>query len=302
MTTNLTYNYVYTTDDEVPVSVTVPVITSDMVIDTIIHHKDWSFYHASIGEVASDTPELDRFISVYREWLAEHQSDNDRICKAWLSEYNPIHNYDRNEDSTDTVAYDGRISENETGEQTETYKGPVTRSYGAVVDTYTNAERNTTTKRNQGISTTITDSDETSQTTDTSVSTYDSNNKPVDTATNTGTASHSSTQEMSPTNANVGDSTITASTTDTVNRGSRTDNETQTMPDKTTIKGGHTNSHGAHEYGNIGVTTTQQMIAAEYDLRIRALALRLLDNFCREKLFLLGEDEENDCYFLPYGF
>lgn len=275
VTTNLTYNYVYTTDDEVPVSVTIPVITSDMVIDTIIHHKDWSFYHASVSEVASDTPELDRFIAVYREWLAEHQSDNDRICKAWLSEYNPIHNYDRNEDSTDTVAYDGKISETENGEQTETRKGSITRSYGAVVDTYTNAERKTTTKQRQGA--------------EMSVSTYDDTGKNVETTT--------------PTNQELGDETKTDATTDTVNHGSRTDSETQTMPDKTTIKGGHTNSHGAHEYGNIGVTTTQQMIAAEYDLRIRALALRLLDNFCKEKLFLLGlGDDENDCYFLPYGF
>ena len=275
MTTNLTYNYVYTdVVDEVPVSVTVPVITSDMVIDTIIHHKDWSFYHAEIKESVTDTPELDRFIAVFREWLAEHQSDNDRICKAWLAEYNPIHNYDRNEDSTDSVAYDGRISETETGERTETSKGTITRSYGAVVDTYTNAQRKTTTKQRQGVQM--------------SVSTYDDTAKQV--------------ESTIPTNQDEGDVTTTDSTTDTINHGNRTDSETQSLPDKTTIKGGHTNSHGAHEYGNIGVTTTQQMIAAEYDLRIRALALRLLDNFCREKLFLLGEDEENDCYFLPYGF
>jgi hypothetical protein len=245
-----------------------------MVIDTIIHHKDWSFYHAAITEVASDTPELDRFIAVYREWLAEHQSDNDRICKAWLAEYNPIHNYDRNEDSTDSVAYNGQISDTETGEQTETKKGTITRTYGAVVDTFTNAERKTTTKQRQGVQM--------------SVATYDSAEKTV--------------EKSEPTNQETGDEETTDATTDTINHGSRTDNEIQTNPDKTTIKGGHTNSHGAHEYGNIGVTTTQQMITAEYDLRIRALALRLLDNFCREKLFLLGEDEENDCYFLPYGF
>lgn len=274
MTTNLTYNYVYTTDDEVPVTVTVPVITSDMVIDTIVHHKDWSFYHASIDDdVASDTPELDRFIEIFREWLAEHQSDNDRICKAWLAEYNPIHNYDRNEDSTDSVAYDGRISETETGEQTETVKGKITHTYGEAEDQYINAEHKTTTKQRQGV--------------EMSVSTYDSADKNV--------------EKSEPTNQQLGDETVTDAATDKIKRLERTDTDEQVTPDKSTITGGHTNSHGAHEYGNIGITTTQQMITAEYELRIRALALRLLDNFCKEKLFILGDDE-NDCYFFPYGF
>lgn len=275
VTTNLTYNYVYIDIvDNAPVTVTVPVITSDMVIDTIMHHKDWSFYHAAITESLTDTPELDRFIAVFREWLAEHQSDNDRICKAWLAEYNPIHNYDRNEDSTDSVAYDGRISDTETGEQTETVKGKIERTYGEAEDQYINAEHKTTTKQRQGVQM--------------SVATYDSAEKNVETS--------------EPTNQETGDEAVTAAATDKVKRLEHKDTDEQVAPDKTTIKGGHTNSHGAHEYGNIGVTTTQQMITAEYDLRIRALALRLLDNFCREKLFLLGEDEENDCYFLPYGF
>lgn len=89
--------------------------------------------------------------------------------------------------------------------------------------------------------------------------------------------------------------TSTDSTT-TQNTSTETEYKTTTLNDMT-----------AHEveintnktFGNIGVTTSQQMLQSEIDLRKQHLIQMYLDTFCRQYMFYVGGDDIVYSYILP---
>lgn len=89
--------------------------------------------------------------------------------------------------------------------------------------------------------------------------------------------------------------TSTGSTT-TQNTSTETEYKTTTLQDLT-----------AHEveintnktYGNIGVTTSQQMLQSEIDLRKQHLIAMYIDTFCKQYLFYVGGEDIVHSYILP---
>ena len=52
-------------------------------------------------------------------------------------------------------------------------------------------------------------------------------------------------------------------------------------------------------YGNIGVTTSQQMLQSEIDLRKQHLIRQYIDRFCKDYMFYVGGDYCVYSYILP---
>ena len=84
-------------------------------------------------------------------------------------------------------------------------------------------------------------------------------------------------------------------------QGTETTSTTYSNGNTTTYTGTHTLTNNSNEKlnnrnlrvsGNIGVTTTQQMINAEIDLRKVDMLEKILSDFAREHLVLLGDDED----------
>lgn len=166
-------------------------------------------------------PDFDLMKRLITTWSGRRLASWRRIAKALNSEYDPIHNYDRYEDYTDTRDLTG--SDDETrdlsagGTETRNLKNDVTAGSTEKVASY---DSDLLQPRTGSIST-------------------GSN-------TDTGTV----------TVANTDKGTVKRSTTD-----------------KGTIK------HEAHLYGNIGVTTTQQMINEEIGLRKTDLVELIIGEF-----------------------
>lgn len=176
------------------------------------------------------------------------------IWKTWNLDYNPIENYDRNEDFTDTRTPD-------------------------LTTTTTTDGKNV---RTPDLNTTIeTSGDDTTTRTGTNKTTYD--NIKDTSQENTFTYAYD-TSEGTPTptdttkneNTRTGGITETPNLTSTISHGMMTETEetgtdTQKIDniDTRTEKGTDTTHRTGRAHGNIGVTTTQQMMMEEYNIRKR---------------------------------
>ena len=151
--------------------------------------------------VYSDPWALKNFISI---WADREQATFKRWVDALAIEYEPLENYDRHEDWTDTLDSDGTNS------------------------------------------TTGTNDTSTSGTVTTDVSAYDSNGyQPKDKVTSSETIDNDTTENSTSTLDNEG-------------------------------------VHTGHIHGNIGVTTSQQMLEAELDLGYWNIYSRITDMFLKE--------------------
>lgn len=144
-------------------------------------------------------PEFLRF--AMRNWSAKNREPLQRILRALTEDYNPIHNYDRYEESKDSAT-----------------------------DNFTEAREINGTQ---------------SGTTDAS-----------DSKTAEETVSADNASEYQPDRKTEENGTSTATTSGSNN-----------SKDDVTHSGQSGNEHSAHLYGNIGVTTSAQMIAGEMDIR-----------------------------------
>lgn len=146
-----------------------------------------------------------------KKWGLLHYKTFEKWLAAWNAEYNPIHNFDRYEESDDNAT--GITNENSISNTSGTSKS------GTSASTLSSSNQNN------------------------SVSAFDS--------------SDYSPKEQTKGLVNEQASTDADSTTSS----SGTDNKKATKLD--------TNQHKAHLFGNIGVTTNQQMITAEMEMRKR---------------------------------
>lgn len=168
-----------------------------------------------------------------------HQHTFDSIFTALMTEYKPLENYSMTEDGTDTTA----------GSDTTTRTGSDTTTNGGTVMT---ADTTTTTTTNKG-----TVKDESGGTATNAVAGYDSS-----------TMSDRDKTTTSDTNTRTDDTTQTATNSGAI---TRTDDLTSTILHNTTDATA-TSSNITHKLtrsGNIGVTTSQQMLASEIDIRVK---------------------------------
>lgn len=235
-------------------------------------------------------------------WLLTRQHNIDRMFQA-LNNYNysPIENVDRYENETtlrdltdtygkrvthsgsDATAHTGTVADAHTGTITDAHTGTIdvtntgttttedggqdrTTDSGSVVNetekagfnspnSYTNAEKNTETYNNRQ-NTTVYGKEETVTNNLTEETTHH----------DTDTRTHGNTD------------TTTFNNTDTTTHGEViSDSGADTHDDDTT--------RTLHVHGNIGVTTNNQLIEAELEMRLMSLAEMLLDNFIDDTTF-----------------
>ena len=227
------------------------------------------------GEKRVVYPEPDFFKYAVGVWSRKWAASLERIALALESEYNPIYNYDRFEKwdehesgdyknrvekgGEDVLTRDGTVTTTETGSTTTTESGTVTTANNGTVTT---TETGTTTETTNDM------------TTERTVSAFNENGyQPDEKSTVNGTVTREpdTTQTVTPNTTE----TVTPDTTQTV-----TPDTTETVtPDTTdtTQYGGTEDGSGndrrdrsrnAHLYGNIGITTSMQMVTEELTLRV----------------------------------
>ena len=164
---------------------------------------------SELGQLEALYPNAEVFKRILKAWSNTRLTEWQRVEAALTAEYNPIHNFDRTEDYTDTN------TEKETGNSNSTSS---TESNANGTNENTEAE--------------------------TAFNTESFKNRTKTNGTDTANSTASATNESS----------------NTVNR------ETKVQ-------------HTAHLYGNIGVTTSQQMINEELTMRRNDLESYIIDDF-----------------------
>ena len=179
-------------------------------INLVTMFNSWNF------PVFTDDSTIQNLISLWQAYIKEWQHSIDKMYDALYSDYNPLHNYNMNENE----------------------------SIGRKVDKTVTTPTGTTTQTNK--STTF----------------DDTNYRDVEEITN----SVNMSTEVTP-------------------------NNTQTIDN---IEGNFNNAEirKLSRSGNIGVTTSQQMIESEIEVRKKSIADWLIEFFVRKYMYTVGDDNE----------
>jgi hypothetical protein len=177
-----------------------------------------------------------------------HHSDFEKALDAWLSEYDPLHNYDGKE-KTILLKSEGKTTITDDGES----------------HTSPDSTRNK-------VTTQATEGAQTETTTENEVTTYDSQTPRLD---------NKSTVTSAPTG---GEETIYNLKTDTETDNTNTRERTNTTitHDGKTYTAHDIEINELEKGGNLGVTTSQQMIQSEVEMRLKPLIKMYLDTFIKE--------------------
>lgn len=176
---------------------------------------------------------------------ATNSKKYDRLCAVYQAQYDPIQNYDRTETRTDIRTPN------------------LTRATSGQLASTVTLDRDTTNAINQQRTTTTTPTDYTT-TSEHQVAPYDSGtyaNQTKDTTVETGSTStvESYTGDADVTHYGGTEGTATSSTA----------SETETGTETTTIT--------SRIYGNIGVTSSQQLIAAQIDIAAKMVVWKTIE-------------------------
>ena len=207
-----------------------------------------------------------------RKWSMELK----RIAEALQAEYNPIYNYDRYEEWTETDKPDVSTTRTHADTDTQTLDNSTTRTH-ADTDTRTNNNTDTQTNRYDVVTEQNVDGNAEHQVSADNSSSYQPESKDI---TNTGKTTVANDGTI--TDAHTG--TITDAHTGTItdaNSGTITDAHTGTITDREA--GTRSNvEHDGHLYGNIGITTSAAMVtevvAQRYKYNLYGTAARIFAN------------------------
>ena len=224
-------------------------------------------------------------------WFSRRLFDFDRMYKSLRMEYSPIDNYNRIEDikreykdsgsDTETLTLGSSTTSKHSGSDTETTTlGSSTTSKHSGSDTETTTLGSSTTSSHTG---TDTENTQGSGSNEKGVSAYNEDgytNREKDTETNN--SNNTQTFNSTVTNTGSGSDTKTQTFNSTVtNTGSGSDTQEQRFDSTVTNTGSgsdktqtdygkqRTETENTHIHGNIGVTTTQEMIESEMSLRAK---------------------------------
>lgn len=180
--------------------------------------------------------------SLSESWFARKLDGFQKMYNALMSEYNPLENYDRYEEGSESPD----IMRTETPNITHKRDG-------------TTAMENHSSSTNDSVSNS--NSSESSQDDNTnthSVSAYDkSDYSPLSRDTSNGTGSKKITADG-----------VVQTTNSDNTHASGSDTQTETETGTRTYKTAGTTAHKLRAHGNIGVTTSQQMLQSELELRL----------------------------------
>lgn len=227
------------------------------------------------GECPSLYTDVDFVKAALRLWSLKNADPISRIYEAITAEYNPIHNFDRYEevsettDTSETTDYTGSETTGYTGSETTSYTGSETTDYtGSETTDYTGSE---------------TTSESVSESTENLVSAFNASTYQPDNKSESERETNTEHErDLTDTHKRNLKDLLTRSLTDTHNR-NLTDSHNRNLKDS--AKGKRDFEHYGHLYGNIGLTTSQQMILAEIDLRenysiYEIVAAMLYRDFC----------------------
>lgn len=224
----------------------------DYMQDITVLNQDYYYRHSGSKNISclvrhflDDKGKLtnDGCYSLARIIINDYKTNWDKIYKALTVDYSPIENYDSNEDSTDTrtttTDHTGTDGTTHTGTDTTAQTGEDTTTDGVTIGT-TNSIKDGTEKTVNGIA---------------GFNTQDEFSKDT-----------SSTKTVNQVVQNDEKRNLTGST-----KYGKTETNTLDTSDNTTynstIKETDSTTHTLHRHGNIGVTTSQNMIEAELVLR-----------------------------------
>lgn len=203
-------------------------------------------------------------------WSETHYWGINRAVIAINKEYEPLENYDRRE--TRTLEYKDAETEQNTG--TVSHRGTNTGTVsnrGTNTGTVTNAQT-VTTANDTSVSSTSSGSTDIDETATHQVSAFDSSSY-SNSSKDIIDRKESSTGRASSTTDFNGSETTNATRTDNLaNSNTRTDNlqntDTQTNNLQNDKNGSGVENETIRAHGNIGVTTSQQMLAAELEIAL----------------------------------
>lgn len=214
----------------------------------------------------------DFFMTYYGDWFCKgdilsrwelynhlHLNGLSRAYLAITAEYNPIHNYDMNETSTDEIN-DGTTTETRTTDITDTAETSV------------------------NVNTTATTSPNTTNTH--SVNTYETGTtmRPEYTDSETGsttTTTNASGEDNKSTGTNKTNGTVT----------SKTEHTPVTIDG---MSGDRVEKHTVNRSGNIGVTTSGTMVTEELELRKRSIEFEYYQQFAIENFWFVGDGYDDN--------
>ena len=225
-----------------------------------------------LAELEILIPNPDVLKQAIKFWSLSRLSQWERMVLALSEEYNPLHNFDRYEEWEDTDTGTGSATDTKTGSATDTKTGSGQTGHNS---TLTKAGT-VTTDENEGIDTTTSESGSSQ----TDVAGFNSASyAPKDKTTGSSSGSGGSDREL--------DSTVTTAGTDTLaETGTSSNTETATHSNTETATHSNTDhktgSHEGHLYGNIGVTTSMQMLTEELKGRHTDIYQIIVDEFKRQ--------------------
>lgn len=226
----------------------------------------------------------DFMITAVDYWAKKNYRTFDKWVKALDIEYDPLYNYDRTEEFTDThtgkydKGVDGAISGGNTHSDDYTRTDNLSQADDHTrTDNLTESDDHT---RTDNLSTTndvtLTHSEKAyndSSYVGTTQDVTDQDGSQKGTVKNAGTVTNTGTQREAGTVTNTGTQRNAGSASDEFANSSRTDESGNDS---------YTNIHKARLYGNIGVTTSQQMLQSELDIARWNLYEHIADLFCTE--------------------
>lgn len=272
-------------------SVSVDLFETTDWIDFFATYYDWGYNWLS-------TNSADTFADVWRCWVNNNQTALDKAFTAYYAAYDPIANYDRRETTTNTANKDySRTSGVTRKGNSETYAdtgslnqlgGKLSATVQAITDQM-DLEAELTSDYVHITPTQSTQSREVSATVDSSgaatgfrvsgITISESSDSPY---TEQGTRAYDGTERSDTYNKQTGS---TAARSVSMGSGSTHDTTAEAVNEDTT----DTSEGTLHAYGNIGVTTSAQMVTEEINLRIGLnFAKMVMDQFARECLYYGG--------------
>lgn len=209
-------------------------------------------------------------------WTQKHYRTFDKWIKALNIEYSPLENYDRFE------SWDDTNNENSNRKHSGTSKDDNnTQRNGTTSDTSSGNVNNSRSEHdnehNSGNNKTVTTGK-----TENEVSAFDSNSyQPENQSTNEGQENGESSSDRTASHNSSDDTS-----THTTSNGTTSDNEvfshSGSTSDNEDYTHGSTGKHTGRIHGNIGVTTSQQMLQSELDIARFNIVQQITDLFLQE--------------------
>lgn len=263
--------------DGTHVSITITPITNAIFARALMYdYHDWQYY--AYGDISP----IDALSAHWASFTAKYYTQIARIAIALLADYDPTHNYNRYEQTSQQTLYGDRQS-------TRTIDTANTRGYDDLTDTRATTDRRTanttdvtTTRINQSAITQRTTYDDNSST-----GAWRNDARTYTATGNVAMPDGTISDGNNTTTHGIVDDQHTVSDTHTTT-GGYTDASSGTITDSTNVLSPDTATTDNHMYGNIGVTTTTDMLTAEIDYRLsRNLTDTIMRLFADNYLILL---------------